>query len=254
MDEVEQDVSGFIPVYGIAQICGFMAVVLVGIWTGHHLGGFAWQSDPKHEFNWHPLLMTLGMIYLYGNGILMYRMFRNERKRKLKLLHAGIMISAFLCAVIALKAVFDSHNLNPCKHPSQEGDTCPLPNLYSLHSWLGLLTVILFLFQWLSGMVTFLFPGLASHLRASYMPLHTFFGLFIFITACVTALLGITEKTIFALGSKYQERDPSGVVANWIGLLIVVFCVLVVYLIANPRFKRLTRPEDEMLLTDRDGN
>ena len=80
-------------------------------------------------------------------GILMYRMFRNERKRKLKLLHAGIMISAFLCAVIALKAVFDSHNLNPCKHPSKEGDTCPLPNLYSLHSWLGLLTVILFLFQ-----------------------------------------------------------------------------------------------------------
>jgi len=254
MDEVEQDVSGFIPVYGIAQISGFMAVVLVGIWTGHHLGGFSWQSDPKHEFNWHPLLMTLGMIYLYGNGILMYRMFRNERKRKLKLLHAGIMISAFLCAVIALKAVFDSHNLNPCKHPSQEGDTCPLPNLYSLHSWLGLLTVILFLFQWLAGMVTFLFPGLASHLRASYMPLHTFFGLFIFITACVTALLGITEKTIFALGSKYQERDPSGVVANWIGLLIVVFCTLVVYLIANPRFKRLTRPEDEMLLTDRDGN
>ena len=54
--------------------------------------------------------------------------------------------------------------------------------------------------------------------------------------------------------SKYQERDPSGVVANWIGLLIVVFCTLVVYLIANPRFKRLTRPEDEMLLTDRDGN
>ena len=50
------------------QISGFMAVVLVGIWTGHHLGGFSWQSDPKHEFNWHPLLMTLGMIYLYGNG------------------------------------------------------------------------------------------------------------------------------------------------------------------------------------------
>merc|ERR1712062_536980 len=46
MDEVEQDVTGFIPFYGVAQITGFMAVVLMGIWTGHHLGGFAWQKNP----------------------------------------------------------------------------------------------------------------------------------------------------------------------------------------------------------------
>ena len=45
-----------------------MAVVLAGIWTGHHLGGFSWQINPNLEFNWHPLLMILGMIYLYGNG------------------------------------------------------------------------------------------------------------------------------------------------------------------------------------------
>jgi len=253
MDEVEQDVTGFIPVYGIAQISGFMAVVLAGIWTGHHLGGFSWQSNPNLEFNWHPLLMILGMIYLYGNGILMYRMFRNERKRKLKLIHAGIMISVFMLTVVALKAVFDSHNLAPCKHPKEDGDVCPLPNLYSLHSWMGILTVILFLFQWLAGLITFLFPGLASHLKSSYLPVHIFFGLMIFVCACATALLGITEKAIFGLGSKYSERDPSGVVANWIGLLILIFGILVVYLVANPRFKRLTRPEDEMLLVDRDN-
>ena len=29
----------------------------------------------------------------------MYRMFRNERKRKLKLIHAGIMISVFMLTV-----------------------------------------------------------------------------------------------------------------------------------------------------------
>jgi cytochrome b-561 len=55
------------------------------------------------------------------------------------------------------------------------------------------------LFQWLSGLITFLFPGLASHLRAAYLPVHVFFGLLIFIMACSTALLGITEKTIWAL-------------------------------------------------------
>ena len=193
----------------------------MGIWTGHHLGGFAWQKNPGLEFNWHPLLMTIGMIYLYGNGntnnhmvhrslkvcivytfsgLLMYRMFRNERKRKLKLLHAGIMVAVFFLTVIALKAVFDSHNLKPCAKPSEEGDYCPIPNLYSLHSWMGLITVILFLLQWLAGLITFLFPGLASHLRSSYMPIHVFFGLMIFVSACATALLGITEKAIFKLG------------------------------------------------------
>ena len=63
-------------------------VVLVSIWTGHYLGGFAGPSQPDREFNWHPLLMTVSMIYLYGTGILLYRVFRNEKKRTLKLAHA----------------------------------------------------------------------------------------------------------------------------------------------------------------------
>jgi cytochrome b-561 len=49
------------------------------------------------------------------------------------------------------------------------------------------------------GFVTFLFPGLASHLRSSYLPVHMFFGLLIFIFACATALMGITEKAIFSM-------------------------------------------------------
>jgi len=66
--------------------------------------------------------------------MLMYRMQRNVRKRRLKLIHAGMMLFIVLLTVIALVAVFDSHNLAPI----------PIPNMYSLHSWVGLTTVILF--------------------------------------------------------------------------------------------------------------
>ncbi len=37
---------------------------------------------------------------------------------------------------------------------------------------------------------------------------------------------------------------------NWIGVLVVAFGVGVVFLAVTPRFKRLTKPEDEMLLRE----
>ena len=46
------------------------------------------------------------------SGALVYRLFRGERKKKLKLLHMGTMLTAFILTVIALKAAFDSHNLH----------------------------------------------------------------------------------------------------------------------------------------------
>ena len=64
---------------------------------------------------------------------------------------------------------------------------------------MGLITVLLFACQWLAGLVTFLFPGLASHLRAAYLPIHTSFGIMIFVMACATSLTGITEKLLFTL-------------------------------------------------------
>jgi len=70
-------------------------------------------------------------------AMLIYRMQRNVRKRRLKLIHAGMMLFIVLLTVIALVAVFDSHNLAPT----------PIPNMYSLHSWVGLTTVILFCCQ-----------------------------------------------------------------------------------------------------------
>lgn len=242
MDEVEQDTTGFTPIYGIAQVSGFIAVVLTGIWMGHYQGGFAWSSDPGLQFNWHPLLMMLGLVYLYGNGLMTYRVFRNERKKKLKYTHAIVMISAFFLSVIGLIAVFNFHNRTE------------KPNLYSLHSWMGIITVILFAMQWVAGLVTFLFPGLASHLRSNYMPIHVFFGLLIFILACATALLGITEKAIFSLKDDYSAKTPEAIMVNWIGVLTILFCILVVYLASNPRFKRLNRPEDEMLLQETNVN
>merc|ERR1712127_318700 len=182
-------------------------VVSMSVWTGHFMGGFAGSSNPDLEFNWHPLLMSISLIYLYGNGILVYRIARNERKSRLKVAHAVVMGSATLLACFGMKAVFDFH--------SYKG----IPHTYSLHAWLGLMAISLAVLQWVLGLVTFLWPGLASHLRTTFLPLHIFSGLGVFLLAGATALLGITEKALFRSqdkesGFQYKEGGGEAVLVN----------------------------------------
>ncbi|KAK8379541.1 hypothetical protein O3P69_019459 [Scylla paramamosain] len=165
-------------------------------------------------------------------GALIYRGFRSERKRKLKVVHAVVMVSALVCAVVGLVAVFKFH------------DSKGFANMHSLHSWIGLATVILFACQWLAGFLTFLFPGLRSSLRAAYLPLHQYFGLFIFAGAITSTLLGLSEKAIFV-----QSVGSESVLVNVTGLCVAVFAGLVTYLLSQPKFRRQAT-EDEVLLTD----
>ncbi|KAF8771252.1 Cytochrome b561 like protein [Argiope bruennichi] len=224
----------------ISQLLGVISIALVSAWCGQYLGGFAWQSEPKIQFNHHPFFMVLGLVFCYGNALLVYRVFRNQRKRSLKLLHFGLHTLAFIFTIVALKAVFDSHNLN----------SPPLPNLYSIHSWLGLTTVILFALQYLFGFVAFLFPGLTKIWRAKYLPLHVFFGLAIFVMVITACLMGITEKIIFSEGGKYKDLPPGAVLANLLGYCLIIFGLMIVYLVATPQFRRRPLPEEVQLQLD----
>lgn len=132
------------------------------------------------------LFICLLVLFL---AILVYRGFRSVRKKALKITHAAIHMGAFILTVIALKTVFDSHNL----------PAVPIPNMYSLHSWLGLSAVILFCLQYLVGFLAYLVPGAKEPVRAAIMPLHIYFGLFGFVLSIAAAVMGITEKAIFSM-------------------------------------------------------
>lgn len=56
-------------------------------------------------------------------------------KKLMKFIHAGLHLLAFVLTVISMVAVFDFHN------------TAKIPNMYSLHSWLGLTALILYTLQ-----------------------------------------------------------------------------------------------------------
>uniref|UniRef100_W8ART3 Cytochrome b reductase 1 n=1 Tax=Ceratitis capitata TaxID=7213 RepID=W8ART3_CERCA len=237
MDE-DATLTNFKVLYVVTQLCGLTMIILVSCWVGIHLGGVGGTANPKLEFNWHPLFMTIGLIFLYGNSILVYRGFRNVRKKTLKFAHAGIHLTAFVLTVIALITVFDSHNL----------PVPPIPNMYSLHSWIGMGAVIVFGLQYVAGFTAYLAPGWRQALKVAYMPLHIYFGLFGFVLAIASALMGITEKALFSI-SDYSSFSSSGVMANSLGCLYVIFGALVVYLVTEGSYKRKPLPEDAVLLT-----
>ena len=75
--------------------------------------------------------------------MLVYRTCRCCRRIWNKLLHTVFHILAIPCVAIAFIAVLDSHNLRTDK----DGNPAPIPNFYSLHSWMGLVTMGLFALQ-----------------------------------------------------------------------------------------------------------
>ncbi|XP_050419072.1 transmembrane ascorbate-dependent reductase CYB561 isoform X1 [Patella vulgata] len=222
----------------LAQAFGLSAVVLVAVWMGHFQKGFSWQSDPNLEFNYHPLFMIIGMIFLYSDAILAYRVFRNDKKIYVKLLHAGMHVCALLFAAVGLKAVFDSHNL-----PDP-----PKANLSTLHSWVGLIAVVLYGLQWLGGFFCFLFPKAGMATRIMMMPHHQFWGMAIFGFAVAAALMGITEKAILSIKPvSYFGKPPEGLVANFLGLMILGLATTVIYILTRPEYKRPPSPDEEHL-------
>ena len=79
-------------------------------------------------------LLTFFGLLCFPIAILVYRVFPNVKKAYLKAIHGVLHALVLILTGLGLKTVFDSHDLRPK----------PITNLYSLHSWIGLLTVILF--------------------------------------------------------------------------------------------------------------
>jgi len=220
----------FTPMVALTQVLGLLAVILVAVWTAHFRGGFAWTSNPGLEFNLHPLLMIIGMVYLQGNAILIYRVIpATVPKTYVKAAHAVIHILALICMAVGLKAVFDSHNL----------PVPPIPNLYSLHSWMGIVLTGMFSAQWLLGIVLFVVPGIDERWKAYYKSMHVVFGAVMFGLTIATCLTGITEKIFFvAAVAKYSQYSSEGMVVNFLGMTLVALAGVVLFLVANPRYAR----------------
>ena len=166
----EQARAQFNLLFIVLQIIGLLMILSVLFWIMNYLGGFGW-SDTLVRFNFHPICMILGMVYQAGNSILAFRFLRDQPKPMVKLIHGGLHVSAFVISLFGSIAVFTFH--------LDQG----IPNLYSLHSWLGATTMTLFFVQYFGAFYNFLYPGTSGQFRAWLLPYHVLGGFSIFLLA-----------------------------------------------------------------------
>ncbi|XP_075881807.1 lysosomal membrane ascorbate-dependent ferrireductase CYB561A3 isoform X1 [Nelusetta ayraudi] len=215
---------------------GAACVATACLWSSRWRGGFAWDGTAL-QFNWHPVLMVAGLVVVYGYGAVLYRvpLTWGQNKRPWKLLHGALMLLALVLAVLGLCAVFDFHNANGT------------PNLYSLHSWVGVATAALFAAQWAVGVATFLLPCSPASLRKFVKPVHVFLGATMLSLSAVACVSGINEKLFFVLKGNgtvtqpYSQLPPEAVLGNSLGVLIVAFVLLVLMMLSNRKWQR---PDD----------
>ncbi|XP_076020604.1 lysosomal membrane ascorbate-dependent ferrireductase CYB561A3 isoform X2 [Genypterus blacodes] len=225
--------------YLVSVCLGLACVTCVCLWSTLWRGGFAWDLS-SHQFNWHPVLMVTGLIVLYGNGAVLYRVPLTWGGGKLpwKLLHAGVMLLALVLSVVGLCAVFQVHNA--------EGTA----NLYSLHSWIGITATALFAVQWLVGLLGFLLPCSPMELRKLLKPVHVWMGVSILTLSVAACISGINEKLFFVLhksntSQPYSELPPEALMGNSLGVLIVAFGMVVLMILLNQDWQRPeSRPGD----------
>ncbi|PWA29915.1 hypothetical protein CCH79_00018948, partial [Gambusia affinis] len=193
--------SVFAGLVGASQVLGLVSVVLTGVWMGHYRGGFAWDGS-AHEFNLHPLCMVLGLIFLHGD---VYRVFCNEAKKHVKLLHGFIHLLALIISIVGVVAVFDFHR------------AAKIPDMYSLHSWCGMATLVFFCLQ-------------VNQREEREEILNA---------ECLLDASVVRDA--------YSLFAPEGVLANMLGILLLLYGVLLVYLITREEYRRPPNPEEESL-------
>ncbi|XP_045910763.1 plasma membrane ascorbate-dependent reductase CYBRD1 [Micropterus dolomieu] len=231
-----EHLAQFVVALSVASAAGFVSIIFVLRWVLHYKEGLAWDGGLA-EFNWHPVLIVTGFIFLQGIAIIVYRLPWTWQCSKLmmKFIHAGLNLLAFILAVISMVAVFDFHN------------AAKIPNMYSLHSWLGLIAMILYCLQLVLGVGMYLIPITPASWRAAFMPLHVYSGLLLFTSVIAVALMGITEKLIFGLSNpKYKDSPPEAIFVNVLGVLLVVFGALILWIATRTSWKR---PSDQILHT-----
>jgi cytochrome b-561 len=174
------------------------AVIMICIWateedeSENYGGGLNWD---EYVFNWHPVLMISGVMFSAGMGVTAFRLTAFLDHFMSKVIHSLFMIGAVVCFSIGMAAIWKSK------------DDRNQSNLSSLHTWIGLMTIILIGMNYLGGFFHFFLHVFPESITDMYLPFHKYIGKWSLISGLVAVISGITYR--FHGCQRYRGYDEN---------------------------------------------
>ncbi|XP_055331624.1 uncharacterized protein LOC129583717 [Paramacrobiotus metropolitanus] len=208
---------------GVYVLLGILALVFIGLWISAD-NGVQWENpaEPRLMFNYHPLFMILGFLFISGMTNLIYRMFPDGNVTALKITHSLLQLTAFILMCCGVYAVGWSKDYGHTPHVPR--------HFTSVHSWCGLTVLIIMALQWVCGFFGLLVPGCRGERRHQYRTTHIFTGNLIFLLGSATVLIGIDSLS---------KADST---LNTLALTVIAYAILGAWFLSTGAFKP-GRPE-----------
>ncbi|KAK9934833.1 hypothetical protein M0R45_021962 [Rubus argutus] len=113
-------------------------------------------------------------------------------------------------------------------------------SVHFLHSWMGLICILLFGAQWLIGFLSFWHRGEVRTVRLRVLPWHIFLGLYTYGLAVATAETGLLEKLTFLQTKRnVSKRCPESILVNSLGLALALLSGIVILAAVSPKYQAL---------------
>ncbi|TKR86641.1 hypothetical protein L596_011191 [Steinernema carpocapsae] len=231
----------------LSQFSGFLMLVLTGYYFSIINRGYQWGADGEFHgnVNIHGLFMTIGLVFFQGEALLSYRLYRHEPKITSKIIHGSFHFAAIALVTFAMIAVVNAKNLKDAT----------IPHMYSIHSWIGVGIMSVYVVQLALGFLAFFFPKASRDLRRKFHPIHRTVSLISFSASLAQVLLGNQNyQSILQMQRMQYPKDCAlnlscpqhpFLVQNFNMLATVFYGITVIVLSVNPNWRRRSTPDEK---------
>lgn len=133
----------------LADIFTFGSVLLFAIYANRYGDGFSFESSiemPYRQFNLHALIMLTAFVYLNGQAITVYKSNYLVKHKSVNMLYHFLLHLLIIAGIVA--GVYMAFEAQEASQGGQQRDQSrSKSHFYSIHSWVGLITIVLFSLQ-----------------------------------------------------------------------------------------------------------